>query len=279
MTPGVGSRMDAADRFAEVEARLDALKRRCTTGYACGSACISPQKECRSAGGRTAIGKERLNRLQQLAQGDKAGRGIGQLRGAAAAAKVEEIQAARTQQAAQLRQQRQQRRPAGALATTTAMSPQGPPSPAPGSAARPQRMAEVLSQTLNDLRAADARQMGLIAEQLFEVGWSLERRTRYRGMSKEQARDQFKAEMLQSMRQSTPEATSAAQGIRQRASQAGSVSGAMKSLLSDMQAGDRRLQELGRQAIDLRVQAFELGEKGDEPGLGGGRPRRRLRGR
>lgn len=56
-------------RLDVLAARLDALKRRCSTGYSCGSACISPAKECRSEGGKASTGKERLRRLQQLAQG------------------------------------------------------------------------------------------------------------------------------------------------------------------------------------------------------------------
>jgi hypothetical protein len=54
----------------------------------------------------------------------------------------------------------------------------------------------------------------------------------------------------------------------------------MKSILEDMQAQDQRLEDLQRQSIDLRIQAEEqfgaLG--GEDPTLGGGRPRRRLGG-
>lgn len=47
-------------------------KRRCTSGYSCGAACISLQKECRISPS-SAMGKARLRRLQQLAgAGDKA---------------------------------------------------------------------------------------------------------------------------------------------------------------------------------------------------------------
>jgi hypothetical protein len=65
-------------------------KRKCATGYGCGNACISLQKECRIAP-RSAIGKGRLQRLQQLAAaGDQsAGKTASQVqasRGAAAAA-------------------------------------------------------------------------------------------------------------------------------------------------------------------------------------------------
>ncbi len=61
-----------------------AQKRKCTTGYSCGSSCISLQKECRIAPG-SAIGKARLRRLQQLAAGGDA----------TARATAQEVQAAR----------------------------------------------------------------------------------------------------------------------------------------------------------------------------------------
>jgi hypothetical protein len=60
--------------------RIDALRRRCTTGYGCGSTCISLRKECRTSPG-SSIGKERLKRLLALAAGGKvAQRGIAPVR-------------------------------------------------------------------------------------------------------------------------------------------------------------------------------------------------------
>jgi hypothetical protein len=80
-----GSRMD----FRRTRAGRG-QKRKCATGYGCGNACISLQKECRISP-RSAIGKGRLRRLQQLAAaGDQsAGATASQVmgaRGAAAAA-------------------------------------------------------------------------------------------------------------------------------------------------------------------------------------------------
>jgi len=62
-----GHRLDFRDTRAK---GMSATKRRCTTGYGCGATCISVNKECviRAA---SAIGKERLRRLQELvSQGD-----------------------------------------------------------------------------------------------------------------------------------------------------------------------------------------------------------------
>lgn len=272
---------DAADRFDGLMARIDALRRKCQTGYACGSSCISADKECRSEG-KATTGKERLKRLEQAALGGATGRGIGRLKGGAAAAKVEEIKASRSEQAAQLRQQRAQRRPAGGALVPTSGSGQAvtPEVVKPGSSTgRAGGIASTMREALNAMKAADARQMGMVAEQLFETDWLLERRGRYRGMNKDQARKQYKAEFMQKLQEQTrsPEAAARRTEMGRRTAEGGSVSGAMRSLLEDMKASDDRLNDLTRQAIDLRAGAEEqFGGEGDEPALGGANNRRRL---
>jgi hypothetical protein len=71
-------------RADSLETRIDALKRKCSTGYGCGSACISLRKECRSQP-RSAMGKERLKRLLALAQNEIKPKGIGVPKAAEAA--------------------------------------------------------------------------------------------------------------------------------------------------------------------------------------------------
>jgi hypothetical protein len=282
------SMFDAADRIAEIEARIDAAKRKCNTGYACGNSCISPAKECRSEG-KASTGKQRLKRLKNLAAGGKTGRGIGQLRGGAAAAKAEEINALRSAKAAQLRQQRAKRPGAGparerggALVVSggRGLQTQGPPDR--NGTKRRGGLADTLKASLDQMKAADARQFGLIAEQLFEASWSLEKNGRYKGMNKGQARDSFKQDFMRQMQaqQASPEARARSQKLQEKAAKSGSVAGAMKAIIEDMKAGDQRLQEIGEKAIDLRLQAFELEQQeGNALGtLGGGSTRRRLRG-
>jgi hypothetical protein len=93
-------------RAALLQHRLDALRRRCTTGYGCGSTCISLRKECRTSP-RSAIGKERLKRLLALAGGGGSGqRGIAPVRGKEAGALAEGIAIRRGQEAARLRSSR-----------------------------------------------------------------------------------------------------------------------------------------------------------------------------
>ena len=66
-------------RLDAMEARLDAAKRKCKTGYSCGNACISLKKECRSDP-QSSLSRERAERLMALAKGEIKPRGIGNLR-------------------------------------------------------------------------------------------------------------------------------------------------------------------------------------------------------
>lgn len=97
--------MNRADSLQE---RMDALKRKCSTGYGCGSSCISLRKECRTRPG-SAIGKERLKRLLTLAAGGPSSqRGIGTVKAKEAGELAGAITARRGQKAAQLHGVRQQ---------------------------------------------------------------------------------------------------------------------------------------------------------------------------
>jgi hypothetical protein len=96
------------DPLELLEARLDALKRRCSTGYGCGSACISVKKECRSSPA-AATSRERLQRLEQLARGEIKPRGIGVPKAEEARAMATELQAQREEQQAVIKAERKRR--------------------------------------------------------------------------------------------------------------------------------------------------------------------------
>jgi hypothetical protein len=88
--------------------RLDALRKKCSTGYGCGSACISLRKECRTSP-RSAIGKERMKRLLELAAGGASSqRGIAQVRQKEAGELAGAIAARRGEKAGRLKGERQQ---------------------------------------------------------------------------------------------------------------------------------------------------------------------------
>ena len=96
------------NRADSLQQRIDALKRKCSTGYGCGSACISLRKECRTRPG-SAIGRERLKRLMALAAGSPSSqRGIGTVKAKEAGKLAGAITARRSEKASQLRGARQQ---------------------------------------------------------------------------------------------------------------------------------------------------------------------------
>jgi hypothetical protein len=101
---------DLNARFAALGARIDAARKRCGTGYSCGNSCISLQKECRARPG-SSISKGRIQRLQQLARGEVAPRGLGVPGQTAAAAMAANLQQRRSQHATELRSSRQARAP------------------------------------------------------------------------------------------------------------------------------------------------------------------------
>ena len=101
--------------------RIDALRRRCTTGYGCGSTCISLRKECRTSPG-SSIGKQRLKRLLELAAGGKVPqRGIAPVRAAEATALAGEIGQRRGERA---KQQKGQRAESGLIPTALPFTPE-----------------------------------------------------------------------------------------------------------------------------------------------------------
>lgn len=94
------------NRAESLQERIDALKRKCSTGYGCGSTCISLRKECRTRPG-SAIGKERLKRLLSLAAGGPSSqRGIGTVKAKEAGELAGGISVRRGERAQQLKGQR-----------------------------------------------------------------------------------------------------------------------------------------------------------------------------
>ena len=118
----------------EVQHRLDALRKKCSTGYGCGSSCINLRKECRVSP-RSAIGKQRMKRLLELAAGGaSAQQGIAPVRGKEAGELAGAIGARRGEKAAQLRGGRQQvavekaqAAEAAAKASSSSKAPAGTP--------------------------------------------------------------------------------------------------------------------------------------------------------
>lgn len=88
--------------------RLDA-RRNCSTGYSCGSTCISLKKECKKSAA-SSIGKERLKKITAIASGTAPeGLGLQRVKTTEAAAIATEIQQRRSRRAGELQGQRPER--------------------------------------------------------------------------------------------------------------------------------------------------------------------------
>jgi hypothetical protein len=109
ISPDKDCRTDAMSPLDIAAARLDAVQRKCKTGYGCGRTCISVQKECRS-NPRSATSKERIARLGQLARGEIRPRGIGVLKPEQAKAKAKALRAESQEQQAVVRAERARRK-------------------------------------------------------------------------------------------------------------------------------------------------------------------------
>ena len=103
-----------ADRIDSMLARLDALKRRCSTGYSCGSTCITVKKECRKQAGPGS--RERIQRLEQLARGEIKPRGIFVPKPAEAKAMAGKLRAELKEQQALVKAERKRQQAAAAAA-------------------------------------------------------------------------------------------------------------------------------------------------------------------
>lgn len=82
-------------------------RRNCSSGYSCGSTCINLKKECQKESG-SSIGKERLNKIQSIAEGRQSeGLGLQRLKRGEAGDLAGQIRQRRSQRAAELKAGRQ----------------------------------------------------------------------------------------------------------------------------------------------------------------------------
>ena len=287
-----GWAQSTGDRFAELEARIDAARKKCSTGYGCGSTCISLRKECRSKPG-SSISQERLKRLQQLAKGEISPRGLGVPRGAAATALATDIQGRRNARAQELlagRQANRQVKPlapaqaktlqptvvdvevmpsSGGLAITRQPAAGGLATPGAAAGPRPGSVAAAMRASIEAMRQLDVQQMSRMANDLFESEWTVERNRQWKKLSKEEAKAQFIAKMGQDMqaeRAKIAQQSAAAAAAGSGQAKPGSVAAAMRANIEAMKASDQRMAELNRRVVDLRrkAMALELGDLPDE---------------
>jgi hypothetical protein len=126
-------------------------------------------------------------------------------------------------------------------------------------------LADAMRQAIQQMKAADVRQMSMLANQLFESEWSLERKGKWKGMTKAAAQQAY----IQEFGQQLHEARAQRQQQAQQTQPAGSgapmkLSQRMRQLTETMKASDERMAKLGEKIFELRRRTVDL----DEPSQG-----------
>jgi hypothetical protein len=130
-------------------------------------------------------------------------------------------------------------------------------------------LADAMRQAIQQMKAADVRQMSMLANQLFESEWSLERKGKWKGMTKAAAQQAY----IQEFGQQLQEARAQRQRQAQQTQPAGSgapmkLSQRMRQLTKAMKASDERMAKLGEKIFELRRRTMDLDDpsQGEMPG-------------
>jgi hypothetical protein len=126
-------------------------------------------------------------------------------------------------------------------------------------------VADAMRQAIQQMKAADVRQMSMLANQLFESEWSLERKGKWKGMTKAAAQQVY----IQEFGKQLQEAQAQRQQQAQQTQPAGNgapmkLSQRMRQLTEAMKASDERMAERGEKIFELRRRTLDL----DEPSPG-----------
>jgi hypothetical protein len=123
----------------------------------------------------------------------------------------------------------------------------------------------VMRDVIQKMKESDVKSFSILASQLFETDWILERGKKYKGMTKEEAQAAFIQDFGQRMQdaQSTQPLPVAASGDGKPKK----LSETLRGVIDAMKASDERLDDLGEQVFDLRRRAMELelGDVGELP--------------
>jgi hypothetical protein len=123
----------------------------------------------------------------------------------------------------------------------------------------------VMRDVIQKMKESDVKSFSILASQLFETDWILERGKKYKGMTKEEAQAAFIQDFGQRMQDAQ-----ATQPLPVAASSDGKpkkLSETLRGVIDAMKASDERLDDIGEQIFDLRRRAMdlELGDVGELP--------------
>jgi hypothetical protein len=123
----------------------------------------------------------------------------------------------------------------------------------------------VMRDVIQKMKESDVKSFSILASQLFETDWVLERGKKYKGMTKEEAQAAFIQDFGQRMQDA--QATRPSPVAASSDGKPKKLSETLRGVIDAMKASDERLEDIGEQVFDLRRRAMdlELGDVGELP--------------
>jgi hypothetical protein len=123
----------------------------------------------------------------------------------------------------------------------------------------------VMRDAIQKMKESDVKSFSILASQLFETDWILERGKKYKGMTKEEAQAAFVQDFGQRMQDA--QATRPSPVAASSDGKPKKLSETLRGVIDAMKASDERLDDIGEQIFDLRRRAMdlELGDVGELP--------------
>lgn len=117
-------------------------------------------------------------------------------------------------------------------------------------------ISEAMSDVIQRMKASDIKSFSILASQLFESDWSLERNGKWKGMTKDEARAAYIQEFGERLQeaQNTPREPV----LPSNEGKPRKLSEIMRDLIDAMKASDQRMEELGERTFELRRQVMDL---------------------
>jgi hypothetical protein len=114
----------------------------------------------------------------------------------------------------------------------------------------------VMRDVIQKMKESDVKSFSILASQLFETDWILERGKKYKGMTKEEAQAAFIQDFGQRMQDA--KATQPSPVAASSDGKPKKLSETLRGVIDAMKASDERLDDIGEQIFDLRRRAIDL---------------------
>jgi hypothetical protein len=114
----------------------------------------------------------------------------------------------------------------------------------------------VMRDVIQKMKESDVKSFSILASQLFETDWILERGKKYKGMTKEEAQAAFIQDFgqrMQDAKATRPSPVAASSDGKPK-----KLSETLRGVIDAMKASDERLDDIGEQIFDLRRRAIDL---------------------